>query len=97
MAINPRPDRNMTDTTQQALADARVNIARLETKVEHLTQGMEDLQESNKVQTAKLDQVLLALSEARGGWRTLMLVGGAASTVGGFITWAVSHLAKAMT
>lgn len=87
----------MTDTTQQALTEARVHIGQLQIQVAHLTQGVEDLQESNKQQTAKLDQVLLALSEARGGWRTLMLVGGAASTAGGFITWLVSHFAKAIT
>lgn len=87
----------MTDTTQQALSDARVHIGQLQVQVEHLAQSVLDLQESNKQQTAKLDQVLLALSEARGGWRTLMLVGGAASTVGGFVTWAVSHLIRVVT
>ncbi len=84
----------MTDPTQKELTEARINIARLQQQVEHLTAGMEDLQESNKELTAKLDQVLLALSEARGGWRTLMAVGGAAATVGGFITWAVGHFSK---
>jgi prefoldin subunit 5 len=82
------------DHTQMELTEARINIGRLQTEVAHLTQGMEDLQESNKQLTAKLDQVLLALSEARGGWRTLMLVGGAASTLGGAITWAIQHFAK---
>lgn len=84
----------MTDPTQRELTEARINIARLQEQVNHLTQSMEELQESNKELTAKLDQVLLALSEARGGWRTLMLVGGAAATVGGFVTWAISHFSR---
>lgn len=84
----------MTDFTQQALTEARINIGRLQVEVGHLTQGMEDLQESNKQLTDKLDLVLLALSEARGGWRTLMLVGGAASSVGGLIAWLVGHFLK---
>lgn len=84
----------MTDPTQRELTEARINIARLQEQVTHLTQGMDDLQESNAQLTAKLDQVLLALSEARGGWKTLMAVGGAAATVGGFITWAVGHFSK---
>lgn len=84
----------MTDPTQRELTEARINIARLQEQVTHLTQGMDDLQKSNAQLTAKLDQVLLALSEARGGWRTLMAVGGAAATVGGFITWAVGHFSK---
>lgn len=84
----------MTDPTQRELTEARINIARLQEQVTHLTQGMDDLQVSNAQLTAKLDQVLLALSEARGGWRTLMAVGGAAATVGGFITWAVGHFSR---
>lgn len=80
----------MNDQSQE-LTEARINIGRLQTEVAHLTQGMEDLQESNKQLTAKLDQVLLALSEARGGWRTLMLVGGAASTAGAALAWAIQH------
>ncbi|MGZ8339154.1 MAG: hypothetical protein ACXW2U_05515 [Telluria sp.] len=84
----------MTDPTQRELTEARINIARLQQQVEHLTAGMEDLQESNKELAVKVDQVLLALSEARGGWKTLMLVGGAATTFGGFVTWAVGHFSK---
>jgi prefoldin subunit 5 len=80
----------MNDHSQE-LTEARINIGRLQTEVAHLTQSMEALQESNKQLTAKLDQVLLALSEARGGWKTLMLVGGAASSLGGFGVWAIQH------
>ena len=79
----------------EALATARIDIARLEVTVGHLTQSMADLQESNQQLTAKLDQVLLTLSEARGGWRTLMVVGGAASTVGALVAWLVEHWPKA--
>lgn len=83
----------MTDPNRE-LTEARINIARLQEQVTHLTHGMADLQESNAQLTAKLDQVLLALSEARGGWRTLMLVGGAASTAGAGLAWVFQHFAK---
>lgn len=83
----------MTDQAE-ALATARINIARLEVQVGNLTQGMADLQESNQQLTAKLDQVLLTLSEARGGWKTLMVVGGAASSAGAGLAWVVQHFAK---
>ena len=36
-------------------------------------------------QGAKLDSVIKTLSEARGGWRVLMLVGGASAAAGGMI------------
>jgi hypothetical protein len=79
----------------EALATARINIARLEVQVGNLTQGMADLQESNQQLTIKLDQVLLTLSEARGGWKTLMVVGGAASSLGAALAWLLQHLPKA--
>lgn len=86
----------MSDASHaEALATARIDIARLEVTVGHLNKGLVDLQESNQQLTAKLDQVLLTLSEARGGWRTLMVVGGAASTVGAAaaaaVTWLLQH------
>jgi hypothetical protein len=85
----------VSDQSQaEALATARINIARLEVQVGNLTQGMADLQESNQQLTAKLDQVLLTLSEARGGWRTMMIVGGAASSVGAALTWLVQHMPR---
>lgn len=85
----------MIDQSQvEALATARIDIARLEVEVGHLTKSMADLQESNQQLTAKLDQVLLTLSEARGGWRTLMFVGGAASSAGAALAWIFQHMGK---
>lgn len=40
----------------------------------------------------KLDLVLEKLSEAKGGWRTLMLLGGAGATLGAVVPWMVDHL-----
>lgn len=78
----------------EALATARISIARLEVEVAHLRAGLVAVEESNQQLTVKLDQVLLTLSEARGGWKTLMVIGGAASAVGGLVTWLVQHFFK---
>ena len=40
----------------------------------------------------KLDLVLEKLSEAKGGWRTLMLLGGAGATAGAVVPWLFEHL-----
>jgi hypothetical protein len=32
------------------------------------------------------------MAEARGGWRALMLIGGASASLGGAATWLLSHL-----
>lgn len=69
-----------------------LQIARLEERMATMDRDM-------RAQSAKLDdmrqqleQVLAALSEAKGGWRTLMLLGGAAASAGGLISWALSHV-----
>lgn len=75
----------------EELMQARLDIRTLQVQVETLTQGFDDLRASNQQLQAKVDQVLLALSEARGGWRTLMLVGGAASSLGAGLVWLFQH------
>ena len=59
-------------------------FGRLETEVAQikLKQGQMD---------EKLDLVLTKLSEATGGWRTLMWMGGAAAAVGSVVTWVATH------
>jgi dienelactone hydrolase len=85
----------MPDLHQQdALTEARISIATLEAEVAHLTAGMVDLKASQAAMGAKLDAVLAQLSEAKGGWKTLMLVGGAASSMGAGLAWLLNHLPK---
>ncbi|MBV6321892.1 hypothetical protein [Duganella violaceipulchra] len=84
----------MPDPNQDALIEARISIATLEAEVSHLTAGMIDLKASQAAMGAKLDAVLAQLSEAKGGWKTLMLVGGAASSIGAGLTWLLNHIPK---
>lgn len=83
-----------TTDLNEALATARIDIARLEVQVAHLSASVDSLQASNAQLTLKLDQVLATLAEARGGWRTLMVVGGAASTAGAALSWLIQHMPK---
>lgn len=62
-----------------------VSIARLETEVGYLKAGMADLRATNAQQNAKLDEVLRTMNEAKGGWRTLLMIGGAAGALGGLL------------
>jgi len=71
-----------------------VAIAVIQTEVEYLKTGMAELRSTNAQQNEKLDRVLAQLAEARGGWRTLMLIGGAAGSIGSGLTWLVSHMPK---
>jgi len=69
-----------------------IQLAALAVEVAHLKVAVADLRSTNASQSAKLDRVLEQLAQARGGWRTLMLIGGAAGTLGSAATWVVSHL-----
>lgn len=85
----------MTDLFQgpagEALAKAQVDIGRLEAEVSHLTDAVKELRASNAAVTKALVDIQRTLDEARGGWRTLMFVGGAAASMGGLISWVLSH------
>lgn len=76
----------------EALVKAQVDISRLESEVSHLTQIVAELKASNRAMNDKLDQIQRTLSEARGGWQTMMWMGGAAASVGGVISWVASHV-----
>lgn len=68
-----------------------ISIARLELEVSYLKASMVDLKATNAQQSAKLDAIINTMAEARGGWRTLLMIGGAAGTAGGFLSWTISH------
>lgn len=53
---------------------------------------MAELRQQNKEISDKMEAVLTVMSEARGGWRTMMLLGGASSTVGAGLAWLVQSL-----
>jgi len=67
------------------------SLAVLETEMKHMKAAMEDLKFSNQRQDSKLDAVLQTMHEARGSWRTLLLMGGAAGSIGGLVTWLFSN------
>lgn len=79
----------MTPTTEQQNA---IQLAAMAVEVAYLKVAVARLDAINTAQSEKLDRVLEQLAQARGGWRTLMLIGGAAGSLGGVITWLVSHL-----
>lgn len=59
--------------------DMHRDIGRLETKVEQLEKNQEQMIED-------LKELKAILSEARGGWKALMLVAGISGTIGALLT-----------
>lgn len=64
-----------------------IEFGRLQAQVETLIAVVEKM-------VAKVDSVEKQLTEAKGGWRMLMAIGGASASAGGMISWAVSHFSK---
>lgn len=69
---------------EERMIDPR-EFGRLEQEVKQLTLQMTTMQ-------ALLTDMNNTLSQAKGGWRTLMLLGGAGAAAGSAVTWALSHI-----
>lgn len=85
----------MTDRYQQDEIERRqnaVDIARLQVKVDHLTEALAAMTTAVAALTKKVEEISETLTEAKGGWRMLMLVGGAAGSVGAALAWIISHV-----
>ena len=79
----------MTIDTHQRQND--VAVAVLQNDMEHMKRSMAKLEETNAVQSAQLTHLVRAIDEARGGWKTLLLMGGVSSSIGGALSWVVAH------
>lgn len=77
---------------QEALQNAHIQIAVLETKVEAQGREIGELKGVIQILVGKIDNMAATLSEARGGWKFMMALGGAGATFGAFIGWLVQHL-----
>ena len=78
-------------TTMEAdMIDPR-EFGKLEGAVDNLKRDVDSLKADVKELGQKMDQVLERLSEAKGGWRALMMLGGAGATLGSFVTWFFTH------
>lgn len=79
------------EPTQIEHANA-IRLAALTVEVAYLKTGLARLDVVNAAQSETLTRISNQLAEARGGWKTLMLIGGAAGTLGSAATWFFSHL-----
>ena len=77
--------------TEDAIQTAR-ELATHASDIKHLQDDMDKVLESIKTMQATLTAIDKTLSEAKGGWRMLMLVGGAGGAVGSFLTYLASAL-----
>lgn len=73
----------MSDALHQSDIMAQVRlVARLEATVEAQAERIDELKDMVEKLTLKVDAIARQMTEARGGWRALMLLGGAAAALG---------------
>lgn len=77
---------------EEMMIDPR-EFGRLEGAVTAMRSELDSVKERQVLIDSKIDQVLAQLSEARGGWRLLMALGGAGATLGSLITWFITNAA----
>lgn len=73
-------------STERELANHGADIRHLQVDMDKLVADMEDMKKT-------LNAISQTLSEARGGWKVLMLVGGAGGALGAIILQAIHYLA----
>ncbi|CAB4120870.1 hypothetical protein UFOVP2_39 [uncultured Caudovirales phage] len=68
------------------------DFGHLEAEVAALTELMKAQTVAMSSMSIRLDAMNTTLTEARGGWKVLMLVGGAGALAGNIIPWAIGHI-----
>lgn len=67
-------------------------FGRLQAQVQQLLESNRLLTESITTMSTAIQAMQLQMAEAKGGWRTLVFLGGAAASLGSLASWALSHL-----
>jgi len=69
-------------------------FGRLQAQVETLIRSDAEKTDLLRKMVEDMTAVRLQLAEASGGWKVLVMLGGASSVLGGAITWAATHLTR---
>lgn len=70
------------------------DLAIHDVEIKHLQDDMDKMVKEMAEIKKSLATIESVLSEAKGGWRTLMWVGGAGTTFGTVIGWFIEHTSK---
>jgi hypothetical protein len=67
-------------------------FGRMQAQVELLLRSDAEKTELLKALAADVSAMREQMAEARGGWKLMMMLGGASAAFGGAISWALTHL-----
>lgn len=77
--------------SEEAIKTAR-ELATHASDIKHLQDDMDKVLESIKTMQTTLTAIDKTLSEAKGGWKMLLLIGGAGGAIGSFLTYLANWL-----
>lgn len=91
---------NVSDSTvsEQHIDMLRDQITQMESRMidprefGRLEQQVQQLSAQVVAMQTTLQAINATLNEAKGGWRALMLMGGASAAAGGIVTWLLQHV-----
>lgn len=69
-------------------------FGRLQADVQGLRRDNDEQMKMLQTLTSDMTAIRLQLAEAKGGWKLLVMLGGASSVMGGFVTWAATHFSR---
>ena len=72
------------------MEDLQRNLGKHEAQIEALDRDIREMREDMRRIFEKLEAINETLSEAKGGWKTLMWVAGASAAFGGFVVKLIS-------
>ena len=71
--------------------DDQIKLAVHENEIKHLQTDMDKLVKDMEELKASIAEISKTLSEAKGGWQVLMVMGGLGVAIGSAIGWAVAY------
>jgi hypothetical protein len=72
-------------------------FGRLQAQVETLIASDAAKTKLLETMAASIAAIQLQLAEARGGWKVLVILGGASATLGSAVTWVLTHFGARLT
>jgi len=73
------------------MMDDQIKLAVHENEIKHLQTDMDKLVRDMEELKASIAEISKTLSEAKGGWQVLMVMGGLGVAIGSAIGWAVTY------
>lgn len=67
-------------------------FGRLQAQVETLIRSDEEKTDLLRTLAADVQAMRLQMAEAKGGWKVLVMMGGASASIGSALTWLATHM-----